>query len=81
MKKIWNYIDEKNMPARSKYQLAGVILGSLFSFTGMMIWLIIRNFFLSSPKWLFCFIGYPLVISLLIVFFYGCRHEFHEGAL
>jgi len=79
MKKLWNYIDKKNWKAVNKFKVACLILGFLSALGGTVLWLIIRIWALSSPEWLFCFIVYPILISFIVVVFYGYNHEFHNG--
>ena len=33
----------------------------LFGLTGLLIWLIVRQFVLDSTEWLLCFAGFPAV--------------------
>ncbi len=79
MKKLWIYIDKTDLNADAKYRLACAILASASALLGLLIWLVLRNWVLSDTQWMFCFIGYPAIISTLVVFFYGCNHEFHDG--
>lgn len=79
MKNVWTYIGKKNWPATTKYKVAFLILGTLYALAGFATWLIIRMWALSTLDWMFCFIGYPVVISWLVVFLYSCNHDFHDG--
>lgn len=79
MNKLWTFIEEKNWHAETKYRVAILILGTLCALAGLAAWLIVRIWVLSSLKWLFCFMGYPVVISWLVVFLYACNHELHDG--
>ena len=79
MQKLWTYIEGKMWRAKKKYALAFLIPGALFALTGLIAWVIIRNWALSSMDWMVCFIGYPIVISSLIVFLYAGSHRFHNG--
>ena len=78
MNHLWTYIDHKNWHEETKYRIALLLLGILFALIGFAIWLVIRIWILSSWDWMLCFIGYPIVISWLVVFFYSCRHGFHD---
>ncbi len=79
MKNIWMYIDRKNWEAGKKYRVLLLILGLLYMLCGLAAWLIIRTRAFSSIDWMFCFIGYPVVISWITAFLYTSRHEFHNG--
>jgi len=79
MKKLWNYIDRKNLTIDEKFKIACAIIGFISGFIGFIIWLLVRFWALDTIMWLFCFIGYPVVISFIFTFIYGCRHEFHNG--
>lgn len=78
MKKLWNYIDKKNIKATTKYKFAFFIIVLLSGLLGYILWLIFRNFGLSSGAWMFCFIGYPVLISFYITVLYAYNHEFHD---
>lgn len=78
MSRLWNYIGKQNWTADKKYRAALFILGIESALGGFLIWLIIQNWALSSWEWAVCFTGYPLVISWFVVFFYSCRHAFHD---
>ena len=80
MSKLWNYFGKKNWKAKTKYQVVSVFLAFAFSLIGLILWLIISPFFLSTLDWMICFIGYPFFAALIFVFFYSCRFEFHDGS-
>lgn len=79
MKTLWTYIDSKDWQAESKYRFTLTILGILFALAGLILWLIIRPWILSTLDWMLCFIGYPIVISWFVVVIYSFRHDFHSG--
>ncbi len=79
MKNFWTHIEEKNWNAGKKYRVALLSLGTLYALAGFAVWLIIRIWALSSWNWMFCFIGYPVVISWIVVFLYSCSHDFHDN--
>ncbi len=81
MKLLWSWIDKKNMPVYAKYRLALLTAGVLSALLGFVLWLVIRSWTLSTADWMVCFIGYPVIISWLVVFFYSCHHAFHSHPL
>lgn len=81
MKYLWTYIDEKNWRAETKFQVTLFILGILFALIGLVVWLVIRTWILSTWDWMICFIGYPIVLSWFFVFLYSCNHDFHDGTI
>ena len=78
MNHLWTYINHKNWHEETKYRIALLLLGILFALIGFGIWLVISIWILSSWDWMLCFIGYPIIISWFVVFFYSCRHGFHD---
>ncbi|MCR5580693.1 MAG: hypothetical protein K6F66_03810 [Pseudobutyrivibrio sp.] len=79
MRGFWNYVDRKNWLARTKYVVAIIVICTLFAAVGLGLWFIIKDYALSTIDWMICFICYPIVISYIGVFIYGCNHEFHDG--
>lgn len=79
MNKIWTYIDKKNWKLRTKYAFFMAAFCLPFALLGFFVWLLIRPLAFSSLDWMFCFIGYPIVICYIAAFLYGCNHEFHDG--
>ncbi|MCR5784296.1 MAG: hypothetical protein K6G40_01460 [Eubacterium sp.] len=79
MKKLWKYIDNKKWQAHAKYKYATFILCTLSALAGFILWLILKIPGFSSPKWLFCYIGYPIVIAFIAAFIYSCNHEFKDN--
>lgn len=80
MKKLWTYIDSKCWSAHKKYQAVTVALSIIYALAGLLLWAVVSIFALNQIQWMFCFMGYPLFISWIVVFFYGGKHRFHEGA-
>ncbi len=80
MKKLWIYLDKKNWMAKNKYRMAFTIIGFLSGLAGFLLWMLLSTHVLSSIDWMICFIGYPIAISPVFVFVYGCNHEFHSGS-
>lgn len=76
MNTLWTLIDEKKWKPETKYAVILSILGTLFGLVGFLVWLIIKNWAFSTPDWMLCFIGYPVLLSWYIVVFYSCGHEF-----
>jgi len=79
LNKIWTYIEKQKWQAETKYRIALLIFGTLYALIGFSVWLIIRNWTLSTWDWMICFVGYPVIISLIVVFLYSCNHDFHNG--
>lgn len=80
MKNLWTWIDNKAWKATTKFKAALLILGILYALAGFSVWLVISIWMLSTPDWMLCFIGYPVVVSWFTVYFYFLRHGFHNGA-
>ncbi len=70
MKILWEYIDRKDWNLDTKYRFIFFIFAIIAGLIGFVAWLIVRNWALSSLEWMFCFIGYPVIISFPIVFIY-----------
>jgi len=79
MKKLWNYIDSKNISVARKYKMAAAILILGFAATGFCLWAIIQIWALSTPGWLFCFVFYPVIAAILVAFIYSYGHSFHSN--
>lgn len=79
MEKLWKYIDQKAWTAAVKYKICLLILGILFALIGGFACLISGIFVHLTWDWTICFIGYPVIFSWFLVFFYSCRHDFHDG--
>ena len=78
MNRLWTYIDSKSWHEKTKYQMILLILGTVFALIGFGIWLLIRHWAFTTWDWMVCFIGYPITASMFVVFFYSCRHDFHD---
>ena len=76
MKKLWNWIDRKPLPAEKKYTLCLWILGASWALMGLLLWLGLGLVCRPGVEWLLILTGYPVMASLLAVFLYGCRHPF-----
>ncbi len=80
MKRIWKRIDGKTWKRETKYRMAVVLFCMMFSLAGFGLWMVLRRWICASGEWMLCFIGYPALLSPVIVFLYDSRHEFHDGA-
>lgn len=78
MRWLWMFIERKKWRSATKYKFAFLVVGTIFSIVGLIAWLIIRNWALSAWNWMVCFIGYPVIISWLVVFLYAYKHDFHN---
>lgn len=81
MKKIWSYLDNKTWHAETKFKIMLFIASIVFALLGCALWLVVRFWILSEREWLLCFIGYPIILAWMVVFFYSCRHDFHDGCI
>lgn len=79
MKYIWRYLDSKKWYAQNKYRACCAVLSVLSATIGLLVWLIIRNWLLTTPELLICLIGYPVVISWFVLYIYSWNHDFHDG--
>lgn len=79
MKKLWTYIDSKSWSAHKKYQVAVTVFSLIYALAGLLLWAVVSIFTLNQIQWMFCFMGYPLFISWVVVFFYAGKHGFHQG--
>ncbi len=79
MKRLWQYLDQKQWSAKTKYKAAFFLLAVRYALTGFFAWLIIRQWALSTWDWMICFIGYPVCIAFFVVAVYGGNHCFHNG--
>ncbi len=78
MKALWLFIDKKTWKRDTKYKAALLIFGVLAALAGFLVWLAVRNTALDTGEWLICLIGYPVLISWVVVFIFSCHHEFHQ---
>jgi amino acid transporter len=81
MNALWSYIDKKNWKAEKKYKAVLKIAGIAGALAGLCIWALVRNWAFTSLDWMFCFIGYPAIISCLIAILYLYNHSFHNGSI
>ncbi len=79
MKTLWRYIDERTWSAETKYRMVMLASCAAAAVAGLVFWLIVRMWVLSTVDWMLCFIGYPAVVTYFLVFLYGVDHEFHDG--
>ena len=79
MKNLWTYIENKSWTAATKYKITLLLLSIAAALAGMIVWLLLRTWILSTLDWLICLAGYPVIFSWLFVFFYSCRHDYHDG--
>ena len=76
MKRLWNWVEEKELPAQQKYTLYRRLLTILWAFCGLLLWLGLYITLGAGLKALVILVGYPVVFSWIPVFFYTCRHPF-----
>ena len=79
MKTIWSNIEDRNWKAATKLKAFLWVLGILFGFIGLVVWGVVQIWALKTIDWMFCFIGYPVIASWLVVLFYCGNHDFHDG--
>ena len=76
MKRLWNWIEGKELPAQRKYTLFLRLLTLFWLVCGVLTWLGLRLTLGAGPEALVILSGYPLVFSWIPAFFYTCRHPF-----
>ena len=79
MKYIWNKIEDKNWKTATKVNAFLWVLGVLYGSIGLVVWSVVRIWALKTLDWMICFVGYPVIISWLVVLLYVCNHDFHDG--
>ena len=79
MSYLWNYLDRKKWTAAGKYRAALWAAGLLAGLAGFLLWSIVRIRAMDTWEWMICFVGHPVIISWFAVFFYSCKHDFHNG--
>ena len=79
MKHIFNWIDTMDFQENTKLHLAFWFVCSIAGLSGAALWYIVQLWYLRSWDWLICFIGYPAVISWIVVLLYSYTHSFHNG--
>lgn len=76
MKRLWNYINNKNWNETTKNRMMLLVLSLASAAAGLVFWLIIRSISFSGPEWLFCFTGYPAVTAFFVTSVYLLKHDF-----
>ncbi len=76
MKQLWQWIERKSWKRNSKYQVFTLLCALISAMLGLILWGLISPFAFSSLDWMICFLGYPVVCSFFLVFFYASRHPF-----
>ncbi len=79
MKKLWTCLERQHWTAGTKYRAAFLFFGILAGLLGWAVWQFVGVRLRMTQDGQFCLIGYPIVLSWCVVFFYACRHDFHDG--
>lgn len=79
MKHLYNYLENTNFRATTKFRLFLLIEALLYGLGGFAVWGIIQLFALRSVEWMICFIGYPIIFSWFLVFVYTLNNDFTDG--
>ncbi len=79
MKYIWNWIDGKDMTVERKYTLCLWVVGALLAAAGAVLYAVLNLAARLDAEWLLILTGWPVLISWVGIFLYGCRHPFHSG--
>ena len=77
MKRFWNWIDGMDLAAEKKYTLCLWILGIALALAGSVLYLALAWTARLDLDWLPVLAGWPVLLSWVGVFLYGCRHPFH----
>ena len=77
MKKLWDWINCKNLTSGKKYTLCLWLLSFIWGLLGFTLGLGIEALTSASKEWLLIFTGYPVLFSFLAVFLRSGRHPFH----
>ena len=77
MKYIWNWIDKKEMTVEKKYTLCLWVTSLLFAALGCLLYAVLHLTAHLGTQWLLILGGWPVFLSWVGVFLYGCRHPFH----
>ncbi|MCR5585601.1 MAG: hypothetical protein K6F63_09240 [Lachnospiraceae bacterium] len=75
MKMLWDCLDKKRISLRKKYAIAILVTAGFSALFGTVLMLIVGLFTSLAPESSACFIGYPVVIGVIVVFVYGFNHE------
>ena len=78
MKYIWSWVDRKHLPVEKKYNLCLWITSILLAAAGCALYALLNLTLHLAGQWLVILAGWPVLISWVAVFLYGCRHPFHE---
>lgn len=81
MKYIWNQMENKKWKAETKAKAFQWISVILFGIIGLLLWGIVQIWTLKTLDWMFCFIGYAMVISWLSAIIYTFNYDFHDGII
>ena len=77
MKRFWNWIDGMDLSTEKKYTLCLWILGIALALAGSALYLALAWTARLGLDWLPVLAGWPVLLSWVGVFLYGCRHPFH----
>lgn len=77
MRRLWNWIDETGLPTEKKYTLCLWIVGIVLALAGCAAYLALALTARLGLEWLLILTGWPVLLSWVGVFLYGCRHPFH----
>ena len=77
MKRFWNWLDGMDLAAEKKYTLCLWILGIALALAGSALYLALAWTAKLGLDWLPVLAGWPVLLSWVGVFLYGCRHPFH----
>lgn len=59
LKKLWERIDAKELAQEWKVRLFLLFNCIRYAVLGLLVWLIVSRFALSTIEWAVCFVGYP----------------------
>ena len=77
MKRFWNWIDGFGIPVEKKYTVCLWLLGLMLALAGSVMYLLLALTVKLGLEWLLICTGWPVLLSWVGVFLYGCRHPFH----
>lgn len=74
MNMLWEWIDQRNLSEKAKTYVFLLLNIVIFGALGLVVWMIVSRFTLSTLDWAICFVGYPaFFIGYLGGFFFLCR--------
>lgn len=76
MKWLWTRLETKTWSVSAKTKIMLLICSLVYALIGLALWALIRLAAFDSAQWAFCFAGYPVLISWVVVFLYTANHEF-----